>query len=227
MSYRRIEYLDWARARMGRARLDLAKSNIRALTPEELGLRLEDVALMPPTEDGSAELPALLAKRYGIAPTQVLLCSGATMGLHLAACALLEPGAQALVETPAYEPLVRVCEQRGAAVRRLGRTFDSGWELDLEEAERDLGRGVRMVAITNTHNPTGAATGPEKLRTLGQIARDAGAVVVVSEAYLDGAFGPGLRPAVTLGPNLVSIGTVSKVYGLGGRGSAGWRGRRT
>ncbi len=213
---RKLDYLDWARAHMGRVRWDLAKSNIQALTAEELGLRLEDIRLLPPNEEGSPELKELLARRYGLPPSQILLCSGATMGIHLAAGALLDAGQGALVESPVYEPLLRNCQERGAVLRPLERRFERGWQIELEEVERSIGRDTRAVFLTNTHNPSGAATGPEKLQSLGQIARDAGATVVVSEAYLDSAFAPGLKPAASLGPNLVSIGTVSKVYGLGG-----------
>jgi len=40
--------------------------------------------------------------------------------------------------------------------------------------------------------------------------------VISSEVYLDNAFVDGLAPAATFGPHMVSIGSLSKVYGLGG-----------
>lgn len=216
MTFRKIDYLEWARTHMGRVKIDLAKSNIKALTREELGLTLEAVQLASPSEDGVVELRELIAKRYGVQRSGVLLTSGATMAIYLACCATVDEGDQVLLESPNYEPLYRALQQRGAEIKMLERRFERGWQIELEELERRASRATRAIVLTNTHNPSGVATSPEKVMTIGQIARENGATVIVSEVYLDNAFAPGQKPAATLGPNLISIGSLSKVYGLGG-----------
>ncbi len=216
MTFRKIDYLEWARAHMGRVKVDLAKSNIKGLTKEELGLTLDQVLLSSPTEDGVVELRDLIGKRYGLPRANVLVTSGATQAIYLACVATVAEGDQVLLETPNYEPLYRALQERGAEIKMLERRFERGWQLELEELERRVSRSTRAIVLTNLHNPSGVATSPEKLQTMGQIARDARATVIVSEVYLDNAFQPGLKPAATLGPNLVSIGSLSKVYGLGG-----------
>jgi hypothetical protein len=216
MTFRKIEYLEWARTHMGRVKVDLAKSNIKALSKEELGLDLSAVQLSAPNEDGVVELRELLAKRYGVPRSNVLITSGATMGIFLACAAAVAEGDQVLLESPNYEPLYRALQERGAEIKMLERRFERGWQIELEELERLVSRATKAIVLTNLHNPSGIATTPEKMMTIGQIARDVGATVIVSEVYLDNAFAPGLRPAATLGPNLVSIGSLSKVYGLGG-----------
>lgn len=212
MTFRRIDYLEWARTHMGRVKLDLARSNMQAPPPEELQIPLAEVPLAGVDAD---ELPELLARRYALRRPNLLLSSGATMGIYLTAAAALKPGDQAIVETPVYEPLLRAVEERGAEIRPLERRFDRGWQIELEDLERAITRGTRLILLTNTHNPSGAATSPEKLVSIAQLAHDHGATVAVSEVYLDAAFTP-LHPAVSLAPNLVSIGSLSKVYGLGG-----------
>jgi len=216
MSFRKIDYLEWARAHMGRVKVDLAKSNIKAVTREELGLTLDQIQLSAPTEDGVVELRDLLGKRYGMTRANVLVTSGATQAIYLACVATVAERDHVLLETPNYEPLYRALQERGAEIKMLERRFERGWQLELEELERRVSLSTRAIVITNLYNPAGAATSPEKLQTMGQIARDQGATVVVSEVYLDNAFLPGLKPAATLGPNMVSIGSLSKVYGLGG-----------
>jgi len=216
MTFRKIDYLEWARTHMGRVKTDLAKSNIRALTREDLGLSLDEIQLATPTDDGVVELRELIARKYGVPAANVLVTAGATMGIYLACCAAVDEGDQVLLESPNYEPLNRALEARGAEIQTLERRFDRGWQIELEELERKAGRATRAIVLTNTHNPTGVATSPEKMMTIGQIARDSGATVIVSEVYLDNAFAPGQKPAATLGQNLVSIGSLSKVYGLGG-----------
>ena len=216
MTFRKIDYLEWARTHMGRVKVDLAKSNIKALTKEELGLTLDEVQLSAPTDDGVVELRELLSRRYGVPRAGVLVTSGATQAIFLACAAAVGEGDQVLLESPNYEPLYRALQERGAEIKMLERRFERGWQIELEELERLISRSTRAIVMTNTHNPSGAATSPEKMQQIGQIARGYGAAVVVSEVYLDNAFAPGQKPAVTLGSNLVSIGSLSKVYGLGG-----------
>jgi len=221
MTFRKIDYLEWARTHMGRVRIDLAKSNVKGLTKEELGLTLDQVALSTPDDDGVIELRELLAKRYGVPRANVLVCSGATMGIFLACAAVIQPGEQVILESPNYEPLYRAAAQRGADVKMLERRFERGFQVEMEELEREVGRATRAILLTNLHNPSGVATSPEKMMSIGQIARDYGATVIVSEVYLDNALTPDARPAATYGPNMVSIGSLSKVYGLGGL-RVGW-----
>ena len=52
MTFRRIDYLEWARTHMGRVKFDLARSNIKGLTKDELGVPLRDAPLAPPDDDG-------------------------------------------------------------------------------------------------------------------------------------------------------------------------------
>lgn len=216
MTFRKIDYLEWARSHMGRVKIDLAKSNIKGLTKEELGLSLDQVQLSSPTEDGVVELRELLAKRYGLPRSNVLVTSGATQAIYLAAVATVGEGDPVLLETPNYEPLYRALQERGAEIKMLERRFERGWQVEVEELERKITRSTRAIVMTNLHNPSGVATSPEKLQTMGQIARDVKATAIVSEVYLDNTFAPGQKPAASLGPNLVSIGSLSKVYGLGG-----------
>lgn len=216
MSFRKIDYLEWARTHMGRVKYDLAKSNIKGLTKADLGLSLDDVQLSTQTDDGVVELRELLAKKYGLPRTQILVTSGATQAIFLACAAAVSEGDQVLLESPNYEPLYRALQERGAEIKMLERRFERGWQIEMEELERRASRSLKAILLTNMHNPSGVATSPEKLGTLGQIARDVGATVLVSEVYLDNAFAPGYKPAASLGPNLVSIGSLSKVYGLGG-----------
>ncbi len=216
MALRKIDYLEWARTHMGRVKFDLAKSNVKPVTREELGLAPGDVPLSAPGEEGFPELREILAGRYGVPPSNVLVTGGATMAIYLACAALLDPGHQVILESPNYEPLYRAATARGAEVSMLERRFERGFQIEMEEVERSVSRATKAVFLTNLHNPSGAATSPEKMLSIGQIARDAGAVVVSSEVYLDNALVPGLKPAAAFGPSLVSIGSLSKVYGLGG-----------
>jgi aspartate/methionine/tyrosine aminotransferase len=214
--FEEIEYLRWARLHMGRVRCDLARSNIKSLTVEELGLTPADLELNAPVEGQDPELRALIGRRYGVDPARVVLTGGATMGLYVAYAALLPRGGEMILEFPHYEPLARLARLRGATVKLLDRPFQRRFEIDLEELERIISRNTRVVVLTNLHNPSGRATIPERLMTIGQIARDHGAHVLVSEVYLDPVLADGHKPACAFGTNMISINSLTKAYGLGG-----------
>lgn len=221
MSFRKIDYLNWAREFMGRVKYDLAKSNILGLPREELGLQIEDVEINGPHEHGCDELYDLLARRYRVERSNVYVCNGATQGIFLACAAILDRGDEVLLEVPNYEPLYRVPNQMGAEIKPIERRFERGFQIEMEEIERKVSKATRAFVFTNLHNPSGAATNAEKVETLGQILRDHRGYGIVSEVYLDASLSDGVKPAAMCGRNLVSIGSLSKVYGLGGA-RGGW-----
>lgn len=214
--FRTIDYLEWARLHMGRVRFDLACSNIKPLTMGELGLEPSNLELSTEAAGGSEELKSLLAERYGVDPGRVVVTNGATMGLYITYAAMLSRGSEMILEAPNYEPLYRLAGRMGATVQVLERPFERKFDVDLEELERMISRNTRVVVLTNLHNPSGRATIPERLMTIGQIARDHGARVVVCEVYLDSVLSKGHKPACSYGPNMISISSLTKVYGLGG-----------
>lgn len=215
MQFERIKYLDWARENIGRFPYDLANSAVRRLRAEEFGLTLKQLPLAGPGDGDDPELLQTIAAIYKARPSQVALTSGATAGIFLALNAVVGSGDEVLLEVPNYEPLYRVPAHLGAEVKTIDRVFEKGFQLDLEALERRIGRNTRAVVLTNLHNPTGVATYPEKMQTIGQIAKEFGAHVVCSEVYLDCTFEKPLAPAFTLGENMISLGGLSKAYGLG------------
>jgi aspartate/methionine/tyrosine aminotransferase len=221
MSFRKIDYLTWAREFMGRVKYDLAKSNILALSKEELRLTLDDLEINGSHEHGCDALYEHLANRYQVDRSCVYVCNGATQGIFLVCAAVLDRGDEVLLEVPNYEPLYRVPNQMGAEIKPIERRFERAFQIEMEEIERKVSKATRAFVFTNLHNPSGAATNAEKVETLGQILRDHRGYGIVSEVYLDASLSEGVKPAAMCGRNLISIGSLSKVYGLGGvRG--GW-----
>ncbi len=77
------------------------------------------------------------------------------------------------------------------------------------------------MAITNLHNPSCTLTLEPTLRQIGDIARDAGARVLVDEVYLDLLFENAPPTAFKLGNEFIVTNSLTKVYGLSGL-RCGW-----
>lgn len=214
------EYMLWAKTR-SQARFNLAASGMPHYPLARLPVRLEDFELSGPSFYGYGPLQEAIARKCGVPADCVVAADGTSMANHLALAALVEPGDEVLVEHPAYELLVSTAAYIGAEVRRFPRRPAQAFRLDPEEIARHVTRRTKLIVITNLHNPSSAYATEETLAEIGEIARRAGALVLVDEVYLDAAFEESAPTAFRLGGQFVSTSSLTKVYGLSGL-RCGW-----
>jgi len=213
--------MEWAKTR-SQARFNLASSGVAELPTAELPFRLEDVELTGPSFYGYPPLQERLAKKAGVEPECVVAATGTSMANHLALAAFLEPGDEALIEEPAYGPLVDAASYLGAEVRRFPRRAEDAFGVDPDQVERALTPRTRAVVLSNLHNPSSALVDNETLKRIGALARGVGARVIVDEVYLDALFERAPPSAFTLDPEtFVITSSLTKAYGLGGL-RCGW-----
>ena len=214
------DYMEWAKTR-SYARFNLASSGLVNYPLSELPARIEDLDLSGPSLYGYEPLQEAIAAKCGVAPDCVVAATGTSMANHLAMAALLEPGDEVLIERPAYEPLVAVARYLGAQVRRFSRRFEEGFRVDPGEVESGVTPRTRLIVVTNLHNPSGAQSSEDALKQVGEIARRAGARVLVDEVYLDALFERAPASAFHLREEFVATSSLTKVYGLSGL-RCGW-----
>jgi len=210
-------YLDWARRFYGQVRFDLATSGIPGVPATELGrpdpARADDATAWPGLRDA-------VAAYNGVPAGEAIAALGATHALWLAYASLTSPGDDVLVESPAYEPLVRIAEGVGARVVHFERDARDAFALDPERIARAITPRTRVVAISNLHNPTGVRADADALRAAARVAGSRGAVLLVDEVYapfdalVDGT-GVFRWSARKLAPNVVAVSSLTKCYGLG------------
>lgn len=214
-------YMRWAKEHAA-ARYNLANSGLLACSREDFVFDPGDVVVNSPDKDGYRPLLAAIAERYGTDPEQVVLGQGTSGANFLAFVALVEPGDEVLVEQPTYEPILAALSLVGARVRRFARRFEDGWRPDPDEIRGALAGGrVRLVVMTDPHNPTGVILPPGEMAEIGRHAADAGALLVVDEVYRDIAVPDGPPSHAHLGPHVVATNSLTKSYGLSGL-RCGW-----
>jgi hypothetical protein len=138
------------------------------------------------------------------------------MANHLAFAAVVESGDDVVMETPVYEPLVRVAEYCGARVVPFERHEENGWRIDADDVRRALTTKTKLVVLANPHNPTGAFDDETTLAEIGRVAERVGARVLVDEVYLEFLRASGARTAARLSPCLLATSSMTKVFGLDG-----------
>src|SRR5678815_495434 len=102
-------------------------------------------------------------------------------------------------------------------IRDSFRELRHAWQLDVERAGRLLQSRSRPahVFLANPHNPTGAFEGAGAMSRLADLAASRGGVLVSCEVYMEFARPAERVHAALLAPNAVSIGSLTKAYGLG------------
>lgn len=169
---------------------------------------------------GTEELRRTIAGTYrDVGEDDVLVTTGAIEANFLTYNALLEAGDHVVVTTPCYQQLVSVPKALGCEVSEWRVTPESGFRFDLDALESLVTDRTKMIVINSPHNPTGALLNQADLERIGKIASRVDAWVLSDEAYrwLDHPGGTTLpAPMRDIYPKAVSIGTMSKFFGLPG-----------
>ncbi|GAB4421815.1 MAG: aminotransferase [Anaerolineae bacterium] len=211
---------------------DIAESGILPLTvndllqfepPEkrdEILQRLLEMPLGYSEAPGSLELRSLLAATYdNCGPQNILITTGAIEANFLLFNTLLDPGDHVVAVYPAYQQLYSVPRAIGCEVSLWKLRPENGFRYDLDELERLVTQQTRLIVINTPHNPTGAMLSIADVRRIYALAESVGAKVLGDEAYrwltVPGGdeFAP---PMVNQGPAGISVGTLSKPFGLPG-----------
>jgi aspartate/methionine/tyrosine aminotransferase len=211
--------MEWAKTRAAAA-FDLAGSNILACAIDDLPGARAALDLAGANDNGYRPLMEAIGARYGIDPDCVTTAGGTAGANFLILAALLEPGDDVLVERPGYDPLLGAARLFGARTVRFDRPFESAYALDPDRVRQAMTPRTKVIMITSPHNPTGVAADPAALEEVGQIARRAGAHIVVDEVYKD-LTGDRTPPAAARSDVFVTTSSLTKSYGLSSL-RAGW-----
>jgi aspartate/methionine/tyrosine aminotransferase len=192
-------------------------SELLPLADDDARQRWESLSL------GYTESPGLPALRHEIATLydgldadDVITFAGAEEAVFLAMHAVLGPGDHAVVAWPAYQSLYEVARSIGADVT-LVRLDPADWSLDVDAVAAAMRPTTRVIVVNSPHSPTGAQLTSDQLSRLAAVAELHGAWLFSDEVYrfLEHA-APALPPAVALSPRALSLGVMSKAFGLAG-----------
>lgn len=194
--------------------LAIAGLDESALLAELVPMRLGYGAI-----EGSERLRRGIAALYETAsPGDVLVTHGAIGANALAYQALVEPGDVVISLVPTYQQHTSIPASLGAEVREVRLREVDGWLPDLDGLRGLAAGGVKVIALVNPGNPTGALLDEARMAGIIEIAREAGAWILADEVYrgLDQA-GSGTSPSfVDRYERTVGVGSMSKAFSLAG-----------
>jgi aspartate/methionine/tyrosine aminotransferase len=167
---------------------------------------------------GSAALRSAIADGYAHADAEKVLCfSGAQEGIHTAMHALLDRDDHAIIVLPNYQSAETIPMGLCAVT---GATLDpaEAWSLDIDSVAAAIRPNTRLIAINFPNNPTGKILERDRLEALVRLCRRHGIWLFSDEVYRLIERHPAVRlpPAVDAYERGISLGTISKAYGLPG-----------
>ncbi len=168
---------------------------------------------------GSPELRREIARLYErVEPDEVLVHTGAEEAIFSFMNVALSAGDHLIVHSPAYQSLAEVARSLGCEVTLWATREEDAWELDLDFLRRSLRPNTRAIVVNCPHNPTGYQMSGAKQAEIVTIARENDLLLFSDEVYRLLEHDPAQRlpAACDLYERAVSLGVMSKAYGLAG-----------
>ena len=168
---------------------------------------------------GAPQLREAIAGIYTrIKSDDVVVLSCAEEGIFVLYHALVNSEDHVIVETPCYESGLELARSTGAQVSEWRRRPQDGWAHDLHALEKLIQPNTKVLYINTPHNPTGLLMPKYIFESVLQLAGKHGITVFCDEVYRELEHDPATRPpaACDLYAHAVSLGSMSKAYGLAG-----------
>jgi capreomycidine synthase len=192
---------------------------ITKLTEEEIkGVVFDDSR----TQGGPALREAIAEKWAGGDPGSVMVTHGSSEAIYLVMQALLRPGDEVVALEPCYQQLVSIAENLGCHLKRWKLRYENKFVPDIDELKRILTPRTRAVVVNFPHNPCGVSVSAQQQKALVEAAASTGAYLIWDAAFSEILYDARPLPYPnSLYERAVTLGTLSKAYGLAGL-RVGW-----
>ncbi|MBL8747200.1 MAG: pyridoxal phosphate-dependent aminotransferase [Phycisphaerae bacterium] len=153
----------------------------------------------------------------------VVISSGGKQSLYQVFQALLEPGAEVILPTPAWVSYPPQIELAGGKVVEVVTTAASGFKMTPGQLRGAVTPRSRALVINSPSNPCGTMYAPDELRAIARVVADIPDLVVISdELYEKIVFGGiphfSIGSVPEIAERVVTVNGLSKAYAM-----TGWR----
>jgi aspartate/methionine/tyrosine aminotransferase len=150
---------------------------------------------------------------------EMLVCSGAQEPIALFCQAVLESGDEVIVQFPCYQSVQSIPESLGCTVQKWMVRYEHGVPFfDIDALEKLMTSKTKVIFLNSPHNPTGHHFSKVEQLAIVDLARKFNCIIFCDEVYRELEHSPEFAiPAFADAyENGVSVGVMSKAYGLGG-----------
>ena len=195
---------------------NLSESSFADKRLSDLGISLDDVLLYYGDHMGKPALREQIALDFQGNVEDILITPGAAAALFIVASSLLNKGDHLVVARSNYATNLETPRAIGAHVSYLPLRFENGYTLNLEELDTLITGDTKLVSLTYPHNPTGVTIDEPTLRNIIGIVEKKNTILLLDETYREMSYVPKLPVAASLSDRVISVGSMSKSFGLPG-----------
>jgi methionine aminotransferase len=152
---------------------------------------------------------------------EINITSGATQAIYTAVAAVVNPGDEVIIFTPAYDsyaPTVEVHGGKAVYSKLKAPEYNVNWD----EASTLINSRTRMIIINSPHNPTGSILSLEDMQQLEKLTRNTDIIILSDEVYEHIIFDGAQHQSLMRFPGLVERSFVVFSFGKTFH-STGWK----
>lgn len=220
----KIGYLDWYVPRLEENRPHNLSLNGMQYDWDIKEIMEESIFEIANHHIGNLKDPRInVSNRERVDVERVVICHGATQGLHIAICAALANNSDKTVtiavESPCYAPIVQspqLFNHEVIKVRRLKPKDSFGhWRIDKQKWLQAIQKS-KILMITPILNPSGWDYHSDDREWIVNTCKEHNVIIIADEVYLDTKRRhEEYLPFYKLGEHCISINSLTKVYSLG------------
>lgn len=170
---------------------------------------------------GSGYLPLrekLSALYETITSDQIAMMNGGEETIYVTMRALLKPGAEIVVQMPAYQSLLVIAREIGCSIVEYRSGFEQNWAFDLNTLKTKITSQTSLLILNYPHNPTGACLTDSEMASIVELCREHNLYLIADEVYrflhidkscTDASF-------ADLYENAIALGSFSKTFATPG-----------
>ncbi|KAI9724639.1 MAG: hypothetical protein M1835_003896 [Candelina submexicana] len=153
--------------------------------PEENRPLDQSTALTYTEHRGRIKLRSIIAEASnGLTPDHVLITAGASTSLLIILTALLGAQSHLIATRPNYTSSLEIPRSIGCDITFVDLEFGTQFSLDMEKVAAAIRPGItKLISICSPNNPTGTTCTNADLCNLADLAREAGAYLLIDETY--------------------------------------------
>jgi len=198
-------------------KFNLTESSYSDANLDHLQIDLRNHLLAYGDHRGHPKLRALIAQDHGVTANDVLITAGASSALFIIAISQIKKSNCLLVDFPNYATNLETPRILDANVFTMPRSYENGFKVNSDLIREKLQQlKLRMVSLTNPHNPTGVVTLTSELKELAILCAQQDCLFLVDETYGDLNLADRKLKLSELPQNVISVSSLSKSYGLPG-----------
>lgn len=127
---------------------------------------------------------------FSLTKEQIIPVPGVVTAIAFALQALTSEGDKVLINTPVYNPFAATIKQTKRELVTSSLKLENGkYVMDLEDMDKKMAQGVKMMILCNPHNPVGRVWTKEELVALVELCAKHGVLLFSDEIHSDIAYG--------------------------------------